>query len=918
MNKSTQLRTLPALETGERLVWRSTLTVWDAGDGLGCDGDADCGTQLSRQSVTPADFADLQDLFGVTRITFTRLDAYLSSLRFRNEHGCLGAYGGALVLELDGERYLLSEASFSAADGYTWSADVPSWRLGNVVQARLILRPVPVLTGAVVEEFTGTIAELAFDKALDTTSFPPTTAFTVEVEESARTVERVAFAADGQGVRVAFMPAARPGDDIEIAYTPPADSSAGRIEDTAGNAAVGFEVTAENKMAATNPDAPANLTATAGADRQVTLAWELPYDGGSPITEIQYRRKAGGEVFFGDWMGISDSGVDGANAESYTLTELTHGTVYRFQVRTKTEPGGATRTSLPSIEAQETADDKTPPTLESATVAADGTTIALSFSEALEGSSFPKAQFSVVVDDRPVFFSGAMGTGDDADVVTLSASSTIHRGETVVVSYTYTDPNGEADADDLQDAIGNAVRTFMTGKDGVPAVVNNSTPLAPLPPLGLGETVMWEATLTVQDLGSSTYGCSTLCSTALTSDTFSFQGQSYIVAWLGEFDTEFRFATTTFDGFGRAAEALVLDIEGERYLLSRASVIARLFYKWTDNVPDWSAGQMVRVRLIHKDLPPELQSAAVDSFAGNAVELGYDEALDPNSLPPNSAFTVKVNGADDRTVTAVQFPSDNMGVNVAFAPAASVGDAITISYFPPPDAGEPRIQDPGGNAAAGFADRAVENNIPAGIPSPPLNLVATAEEQGDGEVRLAWVPGADGGSPVTEIQYRVKNVTAGGEFGGWISVPESAAGGANANGYTVAGLTARTEYAFEVQALTAPGGVVKMSGKSNQATATPTESVPPVLVGADVEAAASAVYLAFDEPLDLDNLPPTSGFEVKVTNEAEAVRDATVTLVNTRTGLGPNHRAPLWLHRHRQAARNGVRVLPGHADGQRD
>ena len=206
----------------------------DGGPGLGCDGDTECSSQLSHSSVTPTGFADLEDLFGVTRIRFDRLDVYLSSLRFRNEHGRLGPYGEALVLELEGERYPLSAASFSEADGYAWSAAALSWLVGNVVQVRLILRHVPVLTGAVVEDFTGTIAELAFDKALDTTSVPPTTAFTVEVEGSVRPVERVAFASDGQGVQVAFMPAVRPGDAIEIAYTPPADESAGRIVDTAG------------------------------------------------------------------------------------------------------------------------------------------------------------------------------------------------------------------------------------------------------------------------------------------------------------------------------------------------------------------------------------------------------------------------------------------------------------------------------------------------------------------------------------------------------------------------------------------------------------------------------------------------------------------------------------------------------------
>ena len=58
-----------------------------------------------------------------------------------------------------------------------------------------------------------------------------------------------------------------------------------------------------------------------------------------------------------------------------------------------------------------------------------------------------------------------------------AAAGAIEQGETVVV--TYTDPTASNDEDAIQDPAGNDVATFTTGSGTVPAVVNNSTVVAP-------------------------------------------------------------------------------------------------------------------------------------------------------------------------------------------------------------------------------------------------------------------------------------------------------------------------------------------------------------------------------------------------------------------------------------------------------
>ena len=89
----------------------------------------------------------------------------------------------------------------------------------------------------------------------------------------------------------------------------------------------------------TVPSAPTNLLAD-GGNEQVTLAWEAPKnDGGSAITDYEYRIDQTGE-----WISI------GSTATTHTVTGLVNGTEYTFQVRAVTAAGS----SAPSNRAKAT------------------------------------------------------------------------------------------------------------------------------------------------------------------------------------------------------------------------------------------------------------------------------------------------------------------------------------------------------------------------------------------------------------------------------------------------------------------------------------------------------------------------------------------------------------------------------------
>ena len=102
-------------------------------------------------------------------------------------------------------------------------------------------------------------------------------------------------------------------------------------------AAAGQPATATATLAESAPGAPANLTAAAG-DEQVALSWGVPADGGSEILRYEYRYAEAGGAYDDAWSTVSGA----ANARSVTVSGLTNGTEYRFQVRAVNSIGEGT------------------------------------------------------------------------------------------------------------------------------------------------------------------------------------------------------------------------------------------------------------------------------------------------------------------------------------------------------------------------------------------------------------------------------------------------------------------------------------------------------------------------------------------------------------------------------------------------
>ena len=119
------------------------------------------------------------------------------------------------------------------------------------------------------------------------------------------------------------------------------------------------------------------------------------------------------------------------------------------------------------------------------------------------------------------------------------------------------------------------------------------------------------------------------------------------------------------------------------------------------------------VRLADVDeIAPVLSSANVD---GDALTLTFDEALDGNSVPAASAFSVAVDGTA-RGVSGVSMSGSS--VTLTLASAVVSGEAVMVGYTAPTGTNAHPLRDVAGNPVAGFSDEAVTNDTPASNAAP--------------------------------------------------------------------------------------------------------------------------------------------------------------------------------------------------------
>ena len=209
-------------------------------------------------------------------------------------------------------------------------------------------------------------------------------------------------------------------------------------------------------VAAAVPGIPGNLTVSVNDTGKLDLSWDAPdSNGGSAITSYNVQWKETAD----SWDTAADVSDATATGTTYTASGLTDGTEYAFRVTAVNSVGD----SDASGEATGTPRETTAPTVSSAAV--DGSTLTITFSEALETGQTPdKSAFAVSVAGNS---RGVHAVSISGSAVTLTLATAVSSGEAVTAGYTV--PTGESEAR-LQDLVGNEAASF-SGQ----AVANNTS-----------------------------------------------------------------------------------------------------------------------------------------------------------------------------------------------------------------------------------------------------------------------------------------------------------------------------------------------------------------------------------------------------------------------------------------------------------
>ena len=541
----------------------------------------------------------------------------------------------------------------------------------------------------------GTKIGIVFDEDLDrTVSAPAADAFEVTVDSgTAVNPASVAFhatEADTITLTMATADAIAAGAMVTVAYDKPTSNA---LADAASNKVEDFTQTAPNR-----PAAPV-VTLTAG-DGKLTAAWTAPANGGSAITGYDVEWKTAAQT----WAQAGTAGqsaTPAADATDHEITGLTNDTAYTVRVRAENDAGDGPW----SAEASETpiAGDTTTPSVDSATVSADGATIEIVFDEDLDRTvSAPAADaFDVTVDSGTAVNPASVAFhATDADTITLTMATadTIAAGGTVTVAYDQPTSNA------LADAASNEVEDFTQTAPNRPA--------APVVTLTAGDGKLTAAWAAPSNGGSAITG--------------------YDVEWKTAAQT-WAEAATAGQSDTAAADATDHDITG---LTNDTAYTVRVRAANAAGDGPWST-EASETPIAGDTTAPSVDSATV-SADGATIEIVFDEDLDRTvSAPAADAFDVTVDSGTAVNPESVAFhATDADTVVLTMSPAIAAGATVTVAYDKPTSNA---LADAANNEVADFTQTAT--NRPA---APVVTLTA-----GNEKLTAMWAAPANGGSAIT-------------------------------------------------------------------------------------------------------------------------------------------------------------------------
>ena len=572
------------------------------------------------------------------------------------------------------------------------------------------VKPALAANGAAV--VNGTTLTLTFGERLDGSSTPQASAFTVTGGDTSRTVTDVALS--GSAVLLTVDPAVEHGETgIRVSYTVP--TGTGSIQDVLGNDAdrlSNVPVTNETPDTTSPTVSKLEITSDPGTDRtyaagdeiRMTVTFSEPADvERTPrlMLKVGDRNRPAGylegtgttELVFGYEVADRDEDTDGVSVEAGRLT-LNGGTI-----RDGSNNNAVLDHDGLAANSGHKVDGAGPDLAETGGAVVNGTTLTLTYDEALDGSSTPvSGDFTVSGGDRARTVTGVRVNGS---AVELTLDVGAEHGEAgILVSYTV--PTGMG-ANPIRDVPGNDAEALSRES------VTNETPDTTPPEVS-------SLAISSNPGSDRTYAAGDEIEVTVTfSETVEVEGTPRLRLRVGS-------RTRTADYLrGADSAALVFgydvaegdeDTDGVSIEAGRIALNGGTIEDEGDN-PAELDHEAVAPQAGHKvdGVRPAFVSAAVD---GASLTLTYGEALDGGSRPATGDFTVQVDGAA-RSVSGVSVSGSV--VILTLNPAVEHGDTgIRVSYTP----GTRPIQDTAGNDALGLSNESVTNTTGAPNTAPQI------------------------------------------------------------------------------------------------------------------------------------------------------------------------------------------------------
>ena len=565
--------------------------------------------------------------------------------------------------------------------------------------------------GAVVN---GTTLTLTFGERLDGSSTPQASAFTVTGGDTSRTVTDVALS--GSAVLLTVDPAVEHGETgIRVSYTVPTGTGSIPLQDVLGNDAdrlSNVPVTNETPDTTSPTVSKLEITSDPGTDRtyaagdeiRVTVTFSEPVDvERTPrlMLKVGDRNRPAGylegtgttELVFGYEVADGDEDTDGVSVEAGRLT-LNGGTI-----RDSSNNNAVLDHDGLAANSGHKVDGAGPDLAETGGAVVNGTTLTLTYDEALDGGSRPvSGDFTVSGGDRVRAVTGVRVNGSGVEL-TLDVGAE-HGEAGILVSYTV--PTGMG-ANPIRDVPGNDAKALSRES------VTNETPDTTSPEVSI-------LAITSNPGSDRTYAAGDEIEVTVTfSETVEVEGTPQLRLRVG--------SRTRTAGYlrGKDTAALVFgyevadgdeDTDGVSIEANRLSLNGVTIEDAADNPADLDH-EAVAPQAGHKvdGVRPAFLSAAVD---GASLTLTYGEALDGGVRPATGDFTVQVDGAG-RSVSGVSVSGSV--VILTLNPAVEHGDTgIRVSYTP----GTNPIQDTAGNDAVRLSNESVTNTTGAPNTAPQI------------------------------------------------------------------------------------------------------------------------------------------------------------------------------------------------------